>query len=280
MDEKIVSRMKEEVLNTPLKSASVSLNFWFNKENSKIHVDHGPCAYNMGNKYGGFVAYGAMPHWKKSVSEENARLFAKFCVEDDRSPFMPLIKAAGEHFHIIYDKDNNVHGWIMTDPKAVNFRYMFNMAKGFRLLTEHSKKFSFWEKWALKEKKHPGLVYVLSYFFDHMGKKINTNHSGLDTYGKNKIDVSRCLGVIPSDVKNKVNGYRGEMDTSWFNLKRDNAVVLDLKDIVCLDKDKKLYEKTILCKKYFAAPESSDRRDQDFEYFFNNYEKILNVNNT
>lgn len=137
----------------------------------------------------------------------------------NQSPYWPLIKAMGNDFIKVYDKQDNPKGFIINNPKYNRF-ILTNFLKSIRTFKEHSRTLLFWKKWHMDQGIPGGLSWLLSYYYDQQGQKINPSHGPLELKEvdlRKFIDPDHNLWDLSEYVFSKSDGahYSGENKITW-----------------------------------------------------------------
>lgn len=227
------------------KAGNVSLNY-----NHACHAGMGDAASRNSPILGIAMAAGEANKKKKEYQD-----LASFMWENPLSPYAPHIKAMGDDFVVVRDKDGFISG-IMFLSLEYSIHALMNLAKSARVFCEHDHVIQFWKKYTDKGVPPTGLLFVMSFFYATDGSRRRPGHGPVDDAVGVTLNFRRLLGKWNEDEfdfktnpMTKTGAYHGENRYLWvgkdgkFNI-RENIRKAGKKTTAPTRFYAKFYEKT------------------------------------
>lgn len=235
------------------------------------------CYLNQTQCHSG-LAHTGSSEWVGSMptvyANDKAQAFLSWLFGPD-SVYLPILNYLGDdYFKVVRDKKGLIKGCLTSTD--ISFKPLFNFYKAQRTVSEHgSDVLPFWDKWHVGNGTHPGVTFLLSYFFSTSGQKYYKSHSVLDkNWGINPVSLKRFFNNKHNywnlGMGSREKSYNGENADNWGPAKGERGFKLHEN----MPNRHESNVETIFHKLYYSKPPTK-LDDLDFKFFFDNLESIV-----
>lgn len=167
-----------ETLTNEKSSRSLTFGAWLRAEGPPKETFWGCNAWMGQDKVNSKNTLAIGFHGIKTEGEVQQH-FLEWILSKD-SVFAKLFEELGEDcYTTLRNEHGKITGWVTTNLD-VNSKIFVNFFKSMRTLTEHVERLTFWEKYAIKAKYNPKIVYLMMYAVSPKGDRNSTNHAPIE----------------------------------------------------------------------------------------------------